>query len=92
MRDCGMCMVDCTAAVFFPHPTTHEQDFVGPRGKTVSERVIRLKNKRTLNKRETLRRTWRHAGLDFGKRSQNEVVGIETFRPLTLNVLDLCGA
>jgi hypothetical protein len=87
-----MCMIDCATAIFFPHPAAHELDLMGPRGKTVSERVIRLKHKRTFDERETVRCARGHASVCFGKRAQNKIVGIETFRPLALYLLDLCSA
>src|SRR5262249_46918018 len=57
---------------------------------TMGPRIARLDRERALQKRQRLRYTLRHGHI-AGDRTQQQIVGVKIFRPLTFDALDFCG-
>src|ERR1051326_3414322 len=89
MGDRRMGVADRAEAVLLVCAAAHEKDFVAPGGKAVRERVIRLQLERALEQRQRLRGPVRNRRIDQRNGTEDEIVGVEIVRALTLDALDL---
>jgi len=89
MRDCRMGVAYGRSGNLRVVSAAREQDLVAKREVAMGEAIIGLEREGAFEQRHCDPRLFRHRRVGVGQRAQHQVVGIEIFRPLALDALDL---